>query len=152
MTKISRIFCSKKEMLPHLFFWLCKKRSFKPTRSAWVLCLFEFFSSERWLFCCQQNKGFCVNFNHTNKKRDALHLSFSFMRETGLEPVWCGTTRPSNVRGCQFRHSRVFCFALSSNICYYTQKIWFVNTFFKKSLIFFDIFFRALYSFCLWYQ
>ncbi len=56
----------------------------------------------------------------------------------GLEPIRL-PTRPSNVRVCLFRHSRV-------NVYYYTHKIKFVNTFFDFILYnIFVCFFARLY-------
>ncbi len=48
----------------------------------------------------------------------------------GLEPIRL-PTRPSNVRVCLFRHSRV-------NVYYYTQEFQFVNTFFNFIFLYFS--------------
>ena len=53
----------------------------------------------------------------------------SLVRETGLEPVRI-TTRPSNVRVCQFRHSR-------ENIGIITKRGAFVKGFWRNFLLFF---------------
>ena len=58
------------------------------------------------------------------------------MRLMGLEPIRL-PTRPSNVRVCQFRHSRIFTLSASDSVIYYTHYLRFVNTFFRKDRIFY---------------
>ena len=62
--------------------------------------------------------------------------------------IWCEkrdlnpygvTTRPSNVRVCQFRHSRIYC--CLHNAIIILQSFFIVNTFLKKSFKYFCCFF-----------
>ena len=88
------------------------------------------------------------------KKNKSLNRTLWF----NLDLYWCGrrelnpygkTTRPSNVRVCQFRHSR-----RTLSIIHYRNR--FVNPFFKKNKNFFENFFGAFLIpidifFALWY-
>ena len=64
----------------------------------------------------------------------------SLVRETGLEPVR-KNTRPSNVRVCLFRHSRVS-FVLFRTVRIIAERNTFVKGFFKKN---FKIFYFLYY-------
>ena len=85
-----------------------------------------------------------IKFNQAKQQTRTFHRLVkgsglnALVRLMGLEPIRL-PTRPSNVRVCLFRHSRV-------NIHYYTHKIEFVNTFFNFIFhIIFSSYFVRLY-------
>ena len=73
------------------------------------------------------------------RKRYGRHLpSISFWCEKRDLNPYGVTTRPSNVRVCQFRHSRIFCrLSATDSIIHYP--LLFVNTFFEFFLLFFNV-------------
>ena len=82
--------------------------------------------------------GFCIPSRHTKQKAEyLLVLCFCWCGRRELNP-YDEITRPSNVRVCQFRHSR-------RTLSIITRSFSFVNTFFKKNKNFFEIFFRGIF-------
>ena len=74
-----------------------------------------------------------ININLSqHEKRTPIGVLFSWCEKRDLNPYGV-TTRPSNVRVCQFRHSRVFKVLLVDNVDIILQNISFVNRFLKKN-------------------
>ena len=80
-----------------------------------------------------------------NKRRYTEVYRLFWCEKRDLNPYGV-TTRPSNVRVCQFRHSRIYFVALSRNIDIILHFISNVNPFFEFFLIFLKNIFLEKFS------